>query len=255
MAGRFLFSAGLLVAVIALSCGVESIRLEPFKGDVTAAAAQSLLHAKDRRLAGDPSSSEEDAVCYEGCLLPPVDDPSAAPLPQLLLGSTTPVALLDCYNAAVQAGLSNFAIFNVTSCYGGSTAVLGWALDGEGCPIECKENGTAPYICGGVNKASVFSVGYCPRLNVPCPPPSSSPPPPPPVFTCRDNTSLYGVDLSKIHLSSKKSAAANIEECRGYCLADPRCQGFFYKTTNYCYLMSQVSGFKQYGTSVKACRL
>ncbi|GLI61076.1 hypothetical protein VaNZ11_003341 [Volvox africanus] len=295
---RLLFS-GLLAMVIGFASRTQCLHIDLYKGDATAAAAHSELRAKGRGLAQD------DTVCYEGCMVPPVDDPTATPLPHLLFQGTSPAALVECYSAALKLGLSFFAIVNITNCYGGNTAVLGWAV-GDPCPLECipVPAGSVPSICGGLNRASVFSMGVCPHLNVPCapgidpPPPSPSgpplPPPPPPTppprppgpppvpvtdipdapepsdvspsytappppplsgLACREGMSILGNELEKLKLNPKLSSEANFAICRSYCVADSLCSGFYYKTTQWCYLMSDVLAYKHYGTSYKACKV
>ncbi len=108
-----------------------------------------------------------DTVCYEGCLVPPVDDPTAAPLPNLLLASGSgPVQLIDCYDAAVAGGYQYFAIVDTDKCYGGNSDVVGWALNDEECPLNCTPDGEDPYSCGGFGLASVFSMGFCRKFNI-----------------------------------------------------------------------------------------
>ncbi|GIL81300.1 hypothetical protein Vretimale_1155 [Volvox reticuliferus] len=312
-----LLLAGLQAALLAFASTTHCLNIDIFKGDATAAAARSQLRAKSRNLA------QVDTVCYEGCLVPPVNDPNATPLPQLLFQDTSPAALEKCYNAALQLGFSFFAISNITACYGGNISVVGWAV-GDSCPLECMAGGSPPNICGGLARASVFSMGACLRLDVPCepsidpPPPSPSappsppprkppspprppaspspplrppespelpsspprppapplqpdapepsdispsytspPPPPPPLpgLICREGVSIYGIELEKLKLNPRKSSEENFAICRSYCVADSLCSGFYYKTTQWCYLVSEIFGYKHYGTSFRACKV
>ncbi|GIL62173.1 hypothetical protein Vafri_16432 [Volvox africanus] len=101
----------------------------------------------------------------------------------------------------------------------------------------------------------------------PSPPPPSPPPPslppsslppsslPPPDFECRGNTSLSGVELAKFKLTSKNTTEVNIATCRSFCVSTPGCKGFYFKSTAFCYLMKEVFDYKQYGTSILACKL
>lgn len=119
-------------------------------------------------------------MCYEGCFDAP--DAQTDPLPVFLVGTTdgSPMPLLTCYTAALEANLTYFAIVDVTDCFGGNEMVQGWAPDT--CPLDCVPDGAQPAICGAINKASVFSMGLCQYLGAPCAPEEAPPPPPPLTF-------------------------------------------------------------------------
>ncbi|KAG2437220.1 hypothetical protein HXX76_005883 [Chlamydomonas incerta] len=129
-------------------------------------------------------------------------------MPIFLLGTTdgSPMPLLTCYTAALEANLTYFAIADVTDCFGGDEMVQGWAPDT--CPLDCVPDGTQPAVCGGINKASVFSMGLCQYLGAPCAPDEAPPPPPPlTVDYCYDGC-YVAADLDSDELNSTTSVAA-----------------------------------------------
>ncbi|GLI61077.1 hypothetical protein VaNZ11_003343 [Volvox africanus] len=198
------FCAALLVVLFVFTSCAHSFQVDFYKDHAEAAAARaarSVLHARGRRLSQGPN----DTVCYLGCLAAPVDNPSAAPLPILLLQTDTPMKLQDCYRAAIQANVPYFAIAHVHFCYGGDVDVEGWAYN-DNCTLDCLLGHNGTNNCTTPD-AFDFTMGTCPRLDVPCapdigpqepqwpntparpspppsppsPPPSPQPPPPSPL--------------------------------------------------------------------------
>ncbi|GIL81293.1 hypothetical protein Vretimale_1156 [Volvox reticuliferus] len=187
------FCAALLAVLFAVTGGVDGFHVDFYKNRAEAAAARaalSTLRAKGRKL----TQGANDTVCYLGCLEPPVNDPSAAPMPNLLLHTETPMKLLDCYNAAVKADFPYFAVAHVHYCYGSVVDVEAWAYN-DNCTLDCMLGPNSTNTCTTPD-AFAFSMGPCLRLDVPCapdigpqepqwprmpaPPRPPSPPPPPP---------------------------------------------------------------------------
>ncbi|GIL63520.1 hypothetical protein Vafri_17548 [Volvox africanus] len=188
------FCATLLVVLFAFTNCAHSLHVDFYKNHAEAAAAKaarSQLHARGRRLSQGPN----DTICYLGCLVAPIGDPSAAPLPRLLLQTDAPMKLQDCHRAAVQAGVTFFAVAHIRYCYGGDTEVEGWAYN-DSCTPDCLLGRNSTNTCTTPDAFS-FSMGICLRLDVPCapdvgpqqpqrpnspalPPPPPSPPSPPP---------------------------------------------------------------------------
>ncbi|GIL81296.1 hypothetical protein Vretimale_1156 [Volvox reticuliferus] len=184
------FCAALLAVLFAVTGGVDGFHVDFYKNRAEAAAARaalSTLRAKGRKL----TQGASDTVCYLGCLVPPVNDPSAAPMPNLLLRTKAPMKLRICYNNAVKANLPYFAVARVYNCYGSGVDVAGWAYN-DNCTLDCMLGPNSTNTCTTRN-AFAFSMGPCLRLDVPCapdigpqepqwpaPPRPPSPPPPPP---------------------------------------------------------------------------
>ncbi|GFR48429.1 hypothetical protein Agub_g10325 [Astrephomene gubernaculifera] len=99
----------------------------------------------------------------------------------------------------------------------------------------------------------------------PPPPPSPSPPPPPSpppagkTYHCKAGVALLGTPLpglDRVKLNPAHSDAVNTAECQSICTQEPDCMGYYYKTTTWCYLMSEVVSFtKAYSSAVQACKV
>ncbi|KAG2495892.1 hypothetical protein HYH03_006130 [Edaphochlamys debaryana] len=316
---RLVVAACLLLAAASCVWATKTLNIDFHKEEGTAVASET--PRVERFL-----QSEEDTVCYEGCFDSPEE--FTDPYPTFLIGTVGFMPAQDCYDAALAAGFSFFAIVDETDCFGGDSVPVGWAPDV--CPLECGPGGGGP--CGAKGKAAVFSMGACQYLGAPCapevspqemvplsppsqpspviasPPPSNgpvpppppppdnpvdgpppgepdfpppespssdappppaipsspevpSPPPPvpevPPIYVCRPGVSLWGVFLPKspVKLNPTHTEAANLAKCEELCSSNPDCAGYYYKKTQWCYLMLEVWAFgKEYPTAISACR-
>jgi hypothetical protein len=107
------------------------------------------------------AAEDEEEVCYEGCFTAATDQ--ADPLPVFLLSSSSPMSLVDCYTAAVQANLTYFAIIEAFHCFGGGDLMVegdGW-LPAEDCLLDCAPGAATPGACGSATEATFFSMGAC----------------------------------------------------------------------------------------------
>jgi hypothetical protein len=48
-------------------------------------------------------------------------------------------------------------------------------------------------------------------------------------FDCRNGTSIWGTELTKVKFSAKNTSAANSDLCAAACLQNPCCKGYYYK--------------------------
>eukprot|EP00198_Chlamydomonas_reinhardtii_P005669 XP_001695005.1 predicted protein [Chlamydomonas reinhardtii] len=158
------------------------------------------------------------------------------PVPRLchIRSTTTSVAACQVLNA--NGGSADlFGITNGTECLA-LYSPPAEKVDNLLCDLPCDE-GTP---CGADGYIAVYTMSACR-----------------PVFRCKEGIALWGVFLpnTPVKLNPTKSQAENQAHCEELCADNDACQGYYYKTTQWCFQMKEVYSFgKEYSTAIIACK-